>query len=270
MEDVQARRSDRLHSYDSNGRDYLADQLGWSRQCLETWLTSETVRPHLKLWHQVCIANPRRFNDAIEWINGGENGYYYDPEALEAALIQYCLNEDDESTTSRKKGRSLRSKAVRYATPTLKTTNWTTQELWARAAWRIVKDNESEGQTLEKKTSGKSTESYAFIVDLLCLAFHSIAFRGYASPYEILINGDCLTASNINKKPEPLQPTQTVQVTEVKSPRSEDTILSDGVRSDTSSDVDGLEYDTDVTSEAESEGEGSSEMVRAMKGIKAS
>ena len=98
MRDHNLRRSKRLNACgDPNGRDYLAGRLSWPRHRLELWLTSPTVRPHLRLWYRLCISTSGRFIDAIDWINTGSKGYYYCPDDLEEDLLLLCLAEGDDS-----------------------------------------------------------------------------------------------------------------------------------------------------------------------------
>lgn len=82
---------------------------------------------------------------------------------------------------------------VGYADESVKTGAWITQELWARTAWRIVHANRgSESRNVFEKLSASRPVawSYGFVIELLCIAFHSLAFRGPASCWENLINGD--------------------------------------------------------------------------------
>lgn len=80
------RRSKRYSAsvlYESNGRDYLASVLGWSRQRLEDWLASEKVQQHLRLWYNVSIRGRQRFKDGLKWIDEGQDGYYYEQHGLQ-------------------------------------------------------------------------------------------------------------------------------------------------------------------------------------------
>jgi len=181
MTTFELRRSSRLNTQDPNGRDYLSSLMGWSRYELECWITSPTVRPHLRLWYRLCITSQRRFNDAVEWINTGPKGYFYNERDLQEDLLLYCMCEGDDEASG-----GVRSA---YGDETLKTGKWITQELWARTAWRIVHANKGPGQAFEKNVVEHPAACYAFVVDLLCMAFHSIAHRGKASCYEGLING---------------------------------------------------------------------------------
>ena len=184
---MEPRRSSRLNTYDSNGRDYLADTIGWSREKLNGWITSPSVRPHLQLWSQLCIAGGQRYNDAIEWINTGERGYFYSPNDLEEDLLLMCLCEGNENEVyPRDTGRD----GAAYSDEDAKTGKWITQELWARTAWKIVQNNKGEGEAFGKHVEKHPSICYSFVIELLCLAFHSIAFRGGASTYEQLINGN--------------------------------------------------------------------------------
>jgi len=194
------RRSSRLEPYDSNGRLYLADQLGWSRKQLETWITSITVQPHLRLWYQICIGSPRRFNDAVDWINGGEGGYYYNEEGLEEDLLLLCLS--DGSADLDTSVPSHETDATPFDNAKKSTTDWPTQAIWARAAWRIVHANKQPGQAFASSVNTHTAACYSFVIDLLCLAFHSIAHRGAASVYTELINSDGPRADNDTTVPQ--------------------------------------------------------------------
>ncbi|KAK3725396.1 hypothetical protein LTR37_000366 [Vermiconidia calcicola] len=182
------RRSARLTTYDSNGREYLAGSIGWSLNELERWLTSPTVQPHLQLWYNLCVSGARRFNDAIEWIKTGETGYYCDPSDLEEDLLLLCLGEGD-GVDEQEPQSPPNGKRAAYSDEKAATGKWITQEVWARTAWRIVQDNRGDEQAFAKDVREHPAACYGFVIDLLCLAFHSLAFRGRASPYESLING---------------------------------------------------------------------------------
>ncbi|KAK5128773.1 hypothetical protein LTR85_000106 [Meristemomyces frigidus] len=169
MNDFKLRRSSRLNTHDPNGRDYLCSLMGWSRHRLENWITSATVRPHLQLWYRLCIQNDRRYNEAVEWINTGDKGYYYRDSDLEEDLLLACLCE----------GSSVDEDLVdgAYADQKTKTEKWITQELWARKAWRIVQANRGEGDAFGGKVDRHPAACYAFAIDLLAIAFHSISHR---------------------------------------------------------------------------------------------
>jgi hypothetical protein len=122
------RSSTRLQLESSNGRAYLADLIGWMTAELESWIRSSTVQPHLQLWYHLCVASARRFNDAVEWINSGPEGYYYHPRDLEEDLLLMCLCEGVASNGTI----SSVSTAASYENKTAATGKWITQELWAR------------------------------------------------------------------------------------------------------------------------------------------
>ena len=182
------RRSPRLDIVESNGRDYLADTMGWTREELEEWVSSSSVKPHLQRWHQICVAGRNRLNDAIGWLSTGNPEYYNNAEELEEDLLLMCLGEgtmDNQGDL----GEGGEGESFRHADKNVKTTEWTTQELWARTAWRIVQNNKGVGEVFEKRAEAHPAACYGFTIDLVCLAFHSIAFRGRASIWEQLING---------------------------------------------------------------------------------
>lgn len=177
----QLRRSARLGSEDPNGRDYLANLLKCPRAKLENFIISPSVRPHLQLWFTLCIDDCDRYNDAIDWINTGERGYFYNPSDLEEDLLLMCLREDSRGRISEKENS--------YGDPEVKTARWITQELWALTAWRIVQANKSVGQPFGRMYIDHTVSCYAFAIDLLCIAFHSIAHRSKDSCWMWLIKG---------------------------------------------------------------------------------
>lgn len=142
--------------------------------------------------HHLCISGTSRFNDAVGWINTVEDGYFYNTEHLEKDLLFLCHgkgNWDFEKDISH------------YADKQATTSNWITQELWARAAWRIVQDNKAESQPFAKTIEKDPMACYSFAIDRLCLAFHSIAFRGQNSVYkQIIIGSGANTERDLNKR----------------------------------------------------------------------
>nr|POE86447.1 hypothetical protein CFP56_46631 [Quercus suber] len=174
------RRSYRWNLLDSNGRAFLADQMNLSVVCFESWLCSPTVQPHLHLWHILCIAGRTRYNTAVEWINAGAQGYFYDPVHLEEDLLLLCLGEGSGASSE-----------GQFADSTLdrRTAAWSTQAVWARCAWRIVEAGQAPGQVFAQRFRWHPAACYAVVIDLVCIAFHSIAFRGHGSWYEHAILG---------------------------------------------------------------------------------
>ncbi|SMR47616.1 unnamed protein product [Zymoseptoria tritici ST99CH_3D1] len=169
----------------SNGRDCLAYKLDIGRTNLEAWLTSETVLPHLVLWSKLCIDNPRRYNDASEWVNFVEGKYFEDGGELEEDLLLACLGEGQSNAGGNEEG--VGESSV-FADHNAKTSSWCTQDLWARTAWRIVQDNSGPGEIFQRWIDHHPAFAYAVAIDVLCLAFHSIAWRESASCWWVLIN----------------------------------------------------------------------------------
>jgi len=227
MAATSRRRSARLGTYESNGRDYLAATIGWPRPKLDGWLTSPTVRPHLQLWHQLCVSGKRRFNEAIDWINTGENGYFYNPNDLEEDLLLSCLGEGSQGCAG---------EVSVYAQAGVKTAEWTTQELWARTAWRIVHANRGSGQAFDHTVGEHPSACYAFVIDVLCVAFHSIAFRGGESCYHRLINGNVTDSAGRDESVVELEEVLDDGRTESKSNMS--SVGSSTKTSDNSADLD--------------------------------
>lgn len=172
------RRSARV-IYDSNGRDYLCSVTGWTRDTLDQWLISDSVRSHLQLWYAICIQSKGRFNEGVDWIN---TGYFYDEGALEEDVLLLCLNEGNSKDT---KDNATSTNGPAYADKIAITCKWITAEVWGRTSWRIVQDNVGRGEAFEKAVIEHPSAAYAFVIDVLCLAFHSIAYRGKASVWEV-------------------------------------------------------------------------------------
>ena len=183
MATMGLRRSERLGTYDSNGRDYLSSIIGWTRAKFEEWLHSDTVRPHVRQWYLDCISDSDRFNDGIEWINTGSTGYFYEEHDLEKDLLLMCLNAGSDGLHAN----CGDATAIDFAAPDVDTEGWITPELWARTAWRIVNDNCSQGQVFEQAIVDRPAFAYGFVGEILCVAFHSIAHRGVDSVYLALV-----------------------------------------------------------------------------------
>ncbi|KAF2168198.1 hypothetical protein M409DRAFT_21642 [Zasmidium cellare ATCC 36951] len=185
---LPARRSARI-DYTSNGRNYLCSVTGWPREKLDEWLTSNSVRSHLQIWYCLCVSSKRRFNDAIEWIN---TRAFYEEGDLEEDLLLMCLQEGNMNDAD---GNAVVPISA-YADNTVATSKWITQEVWARAAWRVVQDNAGPGEAFEKAIQEHPAAAYALAIDILCLAFHSIAYREADSVWEgIITNGANMDAT---------------------------------------------------------------------------
>ncbi|KAK4504873.1 hypothetical protein PRZ48_002836 [Zasmidium cellare] len=180
---LPARRSARV-DYDSNGRNYLCSVTGWSREQLDQWLTSDSVRSHLQLWYSTCISSERRCNESIDWIN---TGYYNDGGELEEDLLLMCMGEGGVVKDALQVGDPVVLLCA-YSDTAIVTAKWITQEVWARTAWRIVQSNTSPGDAFEETIYKHPAAAYAFAIDILCLAFHSIVYRETDSVWEGIIN----------------------------------------------------------------------------------
>lgn len=183
MTNPPPRRSSRdTHgNYTSFGRDNLAEALGCSRAWLDSWLLSSKVHPHLVLWHSTCIERTRRFNEGVEWIN---TGYFFEACNLEDDVLLLCLEEGPEGSEADANGVKCKS----YADQTARTFKWTSVELWARSTWRIVQDNCGKGDIFEKAVKFHPAAAYGIVCDLLCVAFHNIAYVGPESVWANIIN----------------------------------------------------------------------------------
>ncbi|KAF2216180.1 hypothetical protein CERZMDRAFT_93478 [Cercospora zeae-maydis SCOH1-5] len=193
---VRLRRSQRCHAanYDSNGRDYLASELGYTRSGLEKWLAAPEVHQHLALWYNLCVLGRRRYNDAIDWIIEGEEGYFYDKQGLEEDVLLTCLGEGNAKILE---GQELSD----FIEDGVNTSNWSTAKLWARTAWRIVQSNCSEGQCFRTTIVRHPAAAYGLTIDVLCLAFHSIAYRKAESIWHGLVTQESSQSLNLYSKP---------------------------------------------------------------------
>ncbi|KAF2726338.1 hypothetical protein K431DRAFT_290187 [Polychaeton citri CBS 116435] len=198
----QVRRSARLQSQcpDPNGRDYLANLSSRTREDLEVWIRSTPVHKHLLLWYSICVMQSKRYDISIGWINEGEKGYFYNPYGLEDDLLLLCLAEGDGQVKNESQGLIYKRDEVApssmsdasfatYADENVVIMTWTNRELWARTAWRIVQDNCSRGQFFARRIKQSPAACYEIAIDMLCLAFHSIAFRGGDSCWMKLVCG---------------------------------------------------------------------------------
>ncbi|OQN97631.1 hypothetical protein B0A48_16495 [Cryoendolithus antarcticus] len=177
---IVTRRTHRQHHYHSNGRDYLASLLDWpAGSVLEDFLRSNSVLPHLRHWLRLCYETPHRFQEAVEWINTGPKGYYYNSGDLEEDLLLECLGHGASE------GEAM--EVERWSEEAAETGAWITQELWARTIWRVVRDSSQPGKWLEGR---REVEAYGFVSEVLCIAFHSLAFRGKESCYWGIIVGE--------------------------------------------------------------------------------
>ncbi|CAK1361936.1 unnamed protein product [Cercospora beticola] len=179
------RRSQRAQAaaYDSNGRDYIATELACTRAEVEHWLAAPEVHQHLVLWYNLCVLGRRRYNDAIDWITDGEDGYFYNKQGLEEDLLLTCLGEGDAKVFKGQERTDFMEDGIH-------TSDWSTAKLWARAAWRIAQSNSSEGQHFHATIMRHPAAVYGLTIDILCLAFHSIAHRKAESIWHGLITGD--------------------------------------------------------------------------------
>lgn len=195
MAKQEPRRSQRLEAYDSNGRDYLSSALGWSRSQFEKWLYSSTVRPSLQEFYCLCIVDSKHFNESVDWINTGPKGYYYDENDLEEDLLFMCLCAGNDGQAED----CGEGSSVDFAELDIDAKGWITQELWARAAWRIVHANRASGQIFHNAAQDRPAAAYGFAIEMLCIIFHSIAFRGAESVYLTLLKGGKPTVVAGNK-----------------------------------------------------------------------
>lgn len=183
MEGLRRSKRQATICYDSNGRDFVASELNLTRTQLELWLALPTVHPYLHTWYNLCILGRKRFRDGRDWIETGEEGYFYGKGGLEEDLLLMCLGTGNAEDIEEVAGGFLD-----YGTLT---GSWLTQELWARTVWRIVQSNRGLGRAFEKKVMEHPAAAYGIVIDILTIAFHSIAHRGGDSIWHNLImNGD--------------------------------------------------------------------------------
>ncbi|KAJ9625801.1 hypothetical protein H2203_004564 [Taxawa tesnikishii (nom. ined.)] len=173
------RRSSRLAVTDLNGRGYLADILSWPVQRLEEWVKSDRVHPHLVRWFNIAVKCTERKADVAGLIDNGQYhcqpGKTYKDRNLEEDTLLICLMEGEAS--------------ARFEDTSASTLTWPTEEIWARTAWRIVHENKEKGGVFEHTIKHHPTSCYAFVIDVLLIAFHSIYHRGVYSCYYAMITG---------------------------------------------------------------------------------
>lgn len=173
MNHWQVRRSHRVKTIDLNGRGYLSHQLGLTVGDLDIWLQSPHVQPHLQLWYKLCISGIKRYNYFLSLVNSGE---FKNPErTFEEDMLFMCLGEGQTGSE-------------RFEGDDNKTRAWITTEIWARTAWRIVHSNKEDNQLFHSLIDSHPVRCYSIVIDLLCLAFHSIAHREADSCYMKLIH----------------------------------------------------------------------------------
>ncbi|GIZ46472.1 hypothetical protein CKM354_000959800 [Cercospora kikuchii] len=192
------RRSQRAQAatYDSNGRDYLATELACTRAEVEHWLAAPGVHQHLVLWYNLCVLGRRRYNEAIDWITDGEDGYFYNKQGLEEDLLLTCLGEGDAKVSEGQERSDFMEDGIH-------TSDWSTAKLWARAAWRIAQSNSSDGHLFHATIVRYPAAVYGLMIDVLCLAFHSIAYRKTESIWHSLITGDSSQSLGLSSEPGP-------------------------------------------------------------------
>ena len=187
---LELRRSQRQQAaqYDANGRNYLAAELSYTDEEFQAWLASSTVQPHLHSWYNLCISNRRRYKQALGWIDAidsmdsGESGYFYDEDGLQEDLLLDCLCEGNVAVVEC-------GEESEFVAEDAQTSNWPTQKLWSRAAWRIVQNNCGQGQLFEEAVIKHPAAAYALAIDVLSIAYHSIACRQSDSVWHVIILG---------------------------------------------------------------------------------
>lgn len=143
--------------------------------------------PHLQFWHNICVRRGYRFNEAIGWIGDSKKSdYFYDE--LEEDLLLQCLGQGDMYEPV-----DTCMVYANYADDSAATHLWPTQDLWARAAWRIVQDNCGEDQVFGKVLKYHAAKAYGFAIDILCISFHSMAHRGSESLWTEIITSNAFT-----------------------------------------------------------------------------
>lgn len=117
-------------------------------------------------------------------INDGDvsSGYFYIADGFEKDILQFCLAANDQAHE-----RYCFFVDRDYRT-VAKTSSWSVQELWAQTAWRIVEDNCGSGEAFAKSFRQSPKKPYAFVIEMLCVAFHSIAHRSRNSVWVVKIN----------------------------------------------------------------------------------
>lgn len=166
------RRSYRRKVIDLNGRGYLSDQLGLSIEQLEAWTQSSGVKAALATWHRRCIEDAPTYNSILNMINAGvfeTRNNKFEEELLLASIGEYSLYEDEKTIES-------------FA-----------MDMWAEATRSIVKGSLDFLHIFSHLYRYHTARLFAIVIDMLCLAFHSIAHRENDSCWYIIIRGHSLT-----------------------------------------------------------------------------
>ncbi|KAK4988569.1 hypothetical protein LTR50_003865 [Elasticomyces elasticus] len=169
------RRSSRLtEACNANGRSYLADQLGWTIQQMDEWITSYNVRPFLRWWKTRCFDDLERRKEIRTHIESSQVADHSHYAAWEAHVCTACVDEEN---------------ARYYEKRVTNTGDWDTADVWARTAHRIVKRQSETGGIFDSAVEKRPASAERFVVELLCLAFHILIHRGVDSVYWDLITG---------------------------------------------------------------------------------
>ena len=174
MEPLRPRRSPRKSSLDLNGRGYLANLFGFPVSELEAWLQSEHVRPQLQEWYRLAVEDPDHYNYVLDLINQGvfeQTGNEFEEEILLTAF-----SEGDDITQCVTSGK-------------IDISELSTIDLWTATVWGIASSSQDHIPTFHQLFNLQPLKGLSIVVDVLSIAFHSIAHRGNASCYHVLING---------------------------------------------------------------------------------
>lgn len=175
---MATRRSSRLADYGLNGRGYLSNQLGCTVSEVDCWITSKNASSHLSLWYQQCVSKGEASDIMLELVKNGDFEKPYN--IFEKDILHTALGQQNR--------------------PSMRTdpSYINTIHIWAVTAKNVVEASRSYTPTFVDLAKHHHEKFLTTAIDLLCLAFHSIAYRGRRSVYASMI-GHAVT----NKQIEP-------------------------------------------------------------------
>ncbi|GAB7341830.1 hypothetical protein MBLNU457_g0152t1 [Dothideomycetes sp. NU457] len=174
------RRSSRLTGSDLNGRGYLSDQLGCTVSEVDCWITSKNISRPLKKWYQQCVMKGEASNTMLELIKSGN--FEKPNNVFEKDILHTALGQRDRP--------SMGTDA-----PYMRMIH-----IWAAIAKNVVEASRSYTPTFADLATHYHEKFLAIAIDLLCLIFHSILYRGQGSIYASMI-GNVTADRRIEPRP---------------------------------------------------------------------
>ena len=164
---MAARRSSRLASADLNGRGYLSDQLGCTVTEVDRWITSDQVHSHLVIWYQQNVLKQESRSVMLDLIK--TRNFEKPNNIFEADILRVTLGQ-------------TRRPDMRQDAPYVSAIH-----SWAATTQDIVEASRLYTISFARLATDHHERFHIITIDLLCLAFHSIAYRGQGSIYTTMI-----------------------------------------------------------------------------------